>query len=82
MLSVDDEEDDLHARMLRRLITLGDPKKIKWQFQVERHGNFYSGRYIKYRGQKIIVVWRRSDVTDADLVILDGKMKEWQKALN
>lgn len=67
--------------MIQRLIKLGDKKKVIFHFNFMRHGNQYSGRFIKYRGQQLIIVWRTADLKDCDFLILHGKRKVWQEAL-
>lgn len=67
--------------MLRRIITLRNPKKLLFSFELTRHGVQYLGRYVKYRGQKIIVVWRRDNMKDADFIVLKGEMKKWKEAI-
>jgi len=62
--------DDINAHFIRRLITLGNPKKLKFSFELTRHDIEYLGRYLKYRGKKIIVVWRRDNIADADYIVL------------
>lgn len=68
--------------MIQRLQTKKPKKGDYFEFKVERHGNTYFGKFMEYKGIKLIVVWRADDIKDADLCILDGKMKDWTKALN
>lgn len=63
-------KEDIYTHMMRRIITLSNPKKLKFSFELTRHDVEYLGRYVEYRSQKIIVVWRRDNMNDCDFIVL------------
>lgn len=76
----EENESDMLSKMIQRLIRR-PAKKVIFDFKVKRHGNQYSGRLLKYKSQTLLVVWLTSDIRDADLCVLDGEMKKFQKTL-
>ena len=64
--------------MIQRLIKFDNPKDVKFSFSIIRNGIEFLGKYLKYRGQKIVILWRRDDLTDCDYLVLAGKSLPWK----
>jgi hypothetical protein len=66
---------DVYKYMLAKMIKT---TKFIFNFSLDRNGKYF-GKYLKYLNQFVIVVWRQSDPTDCDYLVLSGVKSEFQQ---